>query len=121
MTVGDFLAWEERRDLRYELEGFQAVAMGGGPYAHDLIAFNLRKALDSRLAGKPCTPCGPNLKILAAGTARDSGPILTCTPGGPAAAIVGNPGVLLEVVGGDDAQPRRTRKLRQAQLPPPTP
>ena len=64
MTLAQFLAWEERQELRYEFDGFAPVAMTGGTFAHDRITFNLHKALDARLAGKPCRPCGPNVKII---------------------------------------------------------
>src|SRR5271156_4798487 len=64
MTLAQFLAWEERQDLRYEFDGFQPVAMTGGTGAHDQITFNLRKALDARLAGMSCRPLGPNIKII---------------------------------------------------------
>jgi hypothetical protein len=67
MTVAEFLAWESRQELRYEFDGFQPVAMTGGRIAHDLITFNIRKALDARLAGKSCKPHGANVKILTAG------------------------------------------------------
>ena len=30
MTLPEFLAWEERQELRYEFNGFQPVAMAGG-------------------------------------------------------------------------------------------
>ena len=29
MSVAEFLAWEERQELRYEFDGFQAYAMVG--------------------------------------------------------------------------------------------
>jgi hypothetical protein len=51
MTLAEFLAWEERQELRYEFGGLQPVAMTGGTSGHDRITFNLRKALDVRLAG----------------------------------------------------------------------
>ena len=41
MTLHEFLAWEERQELRYEFDGFQPVAMTGGTYAHDAIQVNL--------------------------------------------------------------------------------
>ena len=66
MTVAEFLAWELRQELRYEFDGFRPVAMTGGTIEHDLITFNVRKSLDARLAGKPCRPFGPNVKILTA-------------------------------------------------------
>jgi len=31
MTVEAFLAWEERQELRYAFDGFEPVAMTGGP------------------------------------------------------------------------------------------
>ena len=59
MTVAEFLAWESRQELRFEFDGFQPVAMTGGTITHDRITFNLRKALDARLAGKPCMRTAP--------------------------------------------------------------
>ena len=70
MSVAEFLAWETRQELRFEFDGFAPVAMTGGTIAHDLITFNVRKALDARLGGKPCTPHGPNVKIVTAGKVR---------------------------------------------------
>ncbi len=49
MTLAEFLAWEERQELRYEFDGVAPVAMTGGTAAHDRITFNLRKVLDARL------------------------------------------------------------------------
>jgi hypothetical protein len=67
MILAEFLAWEERQELRYEFDGFEPVAMTGGTIAHDQITFDLRTALASRLAGKPCRPLGPNVKIIVDG------------------------------------------------------
>ena len=39
VTTAEFLAWEERQELRFELDGFRPVAMTGGTIAHDLITF----------------------------------------------------------------------------------
>src|SRR5258708_3731150 len=70
MTLTEFLAWEERQELRYEFDGFAPVAMTGGTFGHDQITFELRKSLDARLAGKPCRPFGPNVKIIVDGRTR---------------------------------------------------
>ena len=45
MTVPEFLAWEERQELRYEFDGFQPVAMPGGTRVHAAIEMNLAAAL----------------------------------------------------------------------------
>ena len=97
MTLAQFLDWEERQELRYEFDGFEPVAMTGGTIAHDQITFNLRKALDARLAGKPRRALGPNVKILADGRARYPDGIVTCRPVAPDATIVDHPVIVYEV------------------------
>jgi len=69
MTVAEFLAWEARQELRYEFDGGRPMAMTGGTAAHDLITFNVRAALRTRLAGKPAW--GPTVKIVVAGSVRE--------------------------------------------------
>ena len=41
MTLEQFLAWEDRQELRYEFDGFQPIGMTGGIYAHARIQGNL--------------------------------------------------------------------------------
>jgi hypothetical protein len=115
MSLAEFLAWEERQELRFEFDGFQPVAMTGGTFAHDQITFNLRKALDSRLSGKPCRPAGPNVKILTPGKARYPDGLVTCSPIGPNATVIDNPVVVFEVVSEDTARTDRIEKLREYQ------
>ena len=89
--------------------------MTGGTYAHDLITFNIRKALDTKLAGKPCRPCGPNVKILTAGKVRYPDALVTCTPTSPNATVIDEPVVVFEVVSEDTARTDRIVKLREYQ------
>ena len=98
MTLAEFLAWEERQDLRYEFDGFAPVAMTGGTVAHDRITFNLQKVLDARLAGKSCQPYGPNVKIVVDGRARYPDAFVVCQPVPPTATIADNPVVVFEVI-----------------------
>jgi Uma2 family endonuclease len=98
MTLAQFLAWEERQELRYEFDGFQPVAMTGGTVAHDQITFNLRKALDGRLAGSRCRPLGPNIKIIVGGRARYPDAIVVCSPVSPDASVVDDPVIVFEVL-----------------------
>jgi Uma2 family endonuclease len=118
MTLTEFLAWEERQELRYEFDGFQPVAMTGGTVAHDRITFNLQKALDSRLAGKPCKSYGPNVKILTAGKSRYPDALVSCTTISPSATVVDQPVVVFEVVSEDTARTDRIEKLREYQATP---
>jgi hypothetical protein len=41
-TTEQFLAWEERQELRFEFDGVRPVAMAGGTAAHSAIQRNLR-------------------------------------------------------------------------------
>lgn|SRR6516225_8050495 len=118
MSVAEFLAWEERQELRYEFDGFAPVAMTGGTIAHDLITFNVRKALDARLFGKPCTPHGPNVKIVTAGKVRYPDALVTRTPIDPNATTVDSPVVIFEVVSEDTARTDRIVKVREYQATP---
>jgi Uma2 family endonuclease len=114
-VLAEFLAWEERQELRYEFDGVQPVAMTGGTLVHDLITFNVRKSLDARLAGKPCRPWGPNVKILTAGRARYPDALVTCTPTDLNATVIDQPVVVFEVVSEDTARTVRIEKLREYQ------
>ena len=59
MTLEEFLAWEERQELRYEFDGFEPVAMTGGTDEHEGIGGNLKTLLSVALRGKPCRARGP--------------------------------------------------------------
>ena len=115
MSLAEFLAWEERQELRYEFDGFQPVAMTGGTFGHDRITFNLHKALDARLAGSRCRPCGPNVKIIAGGKVRYPDALVTCSPVDFSATVVGEPVVVFEVVSEDSARTDRIDKVRDYQ------
>jgi len=58
MTMEQFLAWEDRQELRHEFDGFQPVAMTGGTAAHAAILRNILVSLTSRLRGQPRQPYG---------------------------------------------------------------
>jgi Uma2 family endonuclease len=98
MTLAEFLAWEERQELRYEFDGFEPIEMAGATIAHAQITFELRKALDARLAGKPCQPLGPNVKIIVDGRTRYPDAFVVCQPVDPTATIAGDPVVVFEVL-----------------------
>jgi Uma2 family endonuclease len=115
MTLTDFLAWEERQELRHEFDGVAVSAMTGGTYEHDAITYNIRKALDSRLEGKSCRPCGPNLKIIVQGKVRYPDCMVTCTPIRRGATVIDNPVVVFEVISEDSARTDRIEKVREYQ------
>ena len=49
MDKPTFLDWLQGREERYELDRGRVIMMTGGSRAHWQIAFNLAKALDSRI------------------------------------------------------------------------
>jgi Uma2 family endonuclease len=118
ITLAKFLAWEERQELRYEFDGFEPVAMTGGTIAHDRITFNLQKALDARLAGKPCRPLGPNIKIIADGRARYPDAIVVCRPVSPTATVADDPVVVFEVLSVGSSQTDLIDKNREYRATP---
>ena len=61
MTLAEFLAWEERQELRYEFDGFGPVAMTGGTLEHEAIGGTLRSLLDRQTPKKPSKPFPRNL------------------------------------------------------------
>jgi len=98
-TTEQFLAWEERQELRYEFDGFQPVAMAGGTAAHAAIQRNLIVALGVGLRGRPCQPYGSELKIKVADRPiRYPDAFVVCTPVPPRATVVSEPVVIFEVL-----------------------
>ena len=79
-TPERFLAWAETQDERYEFDGIQPVAMGGGNAGHNRITHNIYAALRSRLRGTPCSYYGPDLGVQTAGSKiRYPDALITCT------------------------------------------
>jgi Uma2 family endonuclease len=113
MTLAEFLAWEEQQELRYEFDGFEPVAMTGGTIAHDQITFNLRAVLATRLAGKPCRPLGPNVKIIVDGRTRYPDAFVVCRPVSPTATIAEDPVVVFEVLSEGTSQTDLIDKNRE--------
>lgn len=63
VTVEDYLAGEERSDLKYEYLGGVIHAISGGTNDHAVIAANGILSLGSQLRGKPCRPFGSDAKV----------------------------------------------------------
>jgi len=98
MTLTEFLAWEERQELRYEFDGQEPVAMAGGTAAHAAIQRNLLFSLTGRLRGKPRQPYGSDLKIKVAGRIRYPEAFVVCSPVPRRATVITDPVVIFEVL-----------------------
>jgi Uma2 family endonuclease len=110
MNLADFLDWEERQELRYEFNGFEAYAMVGGTAAHSTIQRNLLTALTIRLRGKLCQAHGSELKIAVAGSIRYPDAFVVCTPVAPKAQVVADPVVIFEALSETTARVDRVTK-----------
>lgn len=118
MTLAEFLAWEERQELRYEFDGFQPVAMTGGTLDHEVIGGTLRALLREQLRGKPCRPWGPTIKVEVQGRIRYPDAFVSCTPADGKATIVPDPVVVFEVLSASNSRTDRIEKLREYQATP---
>ena len=114
MTLAEFLAWEERQELRHEFDGSAPVAMTGGTRAHETISANLLAALAGRLRGGPRRAYGSNLKIEVAGRIRYPDAFVTCgEPGAPRDTVERSPVVVFEVLSESTQTVDRTDKARE--------
>jgi Uma2 family endonuclease len=115
-TLEQFLAWEERQDLRYEFDGAQTVAMTGGTVAHETIKRNLIGILYAALRGKRCSPFGSDLKIRTQTGIRYPDAFVTCSPMDPRATVAPDPVVIFEILSPSTAGVDRIVKNREYQL-----
>ncbi|HEY0205037.1 MAG TPA: Uma2 family endonuclease [Acetobacteraceae bacterium] len=80
LTKHEFLAWEERQELRYEFDGHKVTAMVGATQAHELTVAGTVIALGVRLRGGPCRVFGSGIKIEVAGSIRYPDATVACEP-----------------------------------------
>ena len=119
MTLAEFLAWEDRQELRCEFDGLRPIAMAGGTAAHALIQRNLAVALHTRLRGGPCQFVGSDLKFLTAeGTVRYPDGMVICAPLAPKAKLVENPTIVFEVLSPSTTDTDRIDKAREYEATP---
>lgn len=112
-SLPEFLAWEERQELRWEFDGVAPVAMTGGTIEHEAIGGTLRALLRDHLRGTPCRVLGPTIKILVDGRIRYPDALVTCTQAHPKATIAPDPVVVFEVLSPGTSATDRYLKARE--------
>ena len=115
MSMAEFLAWEERQEVKYEFDGFEPVAMVGVSRAHSTIQRNVLFALTGRLRGQACQPHGCELKIEVAGGIRYPDAFVVCTQGADNDKVITDPVVIFEIL--SDGSERRDRIIPTARSP----
>jgi Uma2 family endonuclease len=118
MTIGQFLTWEERQELRYEFDGFRPVAMTGGTDAHEAIGGTLRSLLQERLRETPCRVRGPTMKVEVVGRIRYPDAFVYCSPVAPGETVIRAPAVIFEVLSPSTSRTDRIEKLLEYQATP---
>jgi len=114
LTRDEFLDWAGEQEGRFEFDGFEPVAMGGGTLDHDQIGQNLIVALRSRLQGSPCRVRGPNAGMATIGdTVRYPDALVACAKVAGAARLVPGVVVVFEVVSPSSGRIDRMVKLRE--------
>ena len=114
MTRDQFFDWAEAQDARYEFDGFEPVAMTGGNLNHNDIAFNLHRALHTRLRGTGCRPRGLDAGVATIGdTVRYPDGVVTCSPAKGVSRLVPDPVVVFEVISPTSAHVDRIVKVRE--------
>ena len=113
MTLDEFLAWEERQELRWEFDGFEPVAMAGGTIAQSTIHRNLITSLNNRLRGNGCRAHGSDIKIEVAGSIRYPDVLVLCSPQVGSATIAKKPVVVFEIVSPSSSRTDRIVKARE--------
>ena len=104
MTLDEFVAWEERQELRYEFDGIATRAMTGGAVAHSSIQTNLIAALRVALRGKRCRAFGSELKIRTASSIRYPDAMIVCGRADPNSTFAPEPTVIFEILSPSSAR-----------------
>jgi Uma2 family endonuclease len=98
MTLDEFLAWEEKQQLRWEFDGSVPMAMTGGTAAHSAIQLNLYLAVGGRLRGQRCRMYTADLKIQVADSIRYPDGFVVCSPVSGPTLVVTHPVVVFEIL-----------------------
>lgn len=120
LTVAEYLAIEERSEVRHEFYDGEMFAMAGASRHHVIIVSNLVTELNVRLRGTPCRADVIDLRVKVETTGLFTYPdvVIVCGPRQWATddpnAIV-NPQVVIEVLSPSTANYDRTTKFQHYQ------
>lgn len=123
VTLPEYLALEEKSEIKHEYHAGQVRAMAGGSPRHAQIGFNLAVAVGKRLQGKPCRGASSDQRIRVETADRALYPdlVVACPPekyseNDPHALV--NPVLIIEVLSPKTQEYDRTEKFDfYAQIP----
>ncbi len=98
MSLDEFIAWEERQELKYEFDGVDVQAMTGGTVRHARIQANLMISLGQRLRGGPYFLVGSELKVRTETSIRYPDAAVICAQADGRSTSTSQPTVLFEIL-----------------------
>jgi Uma2 family endonuclease len=98
MNFDEFLAWEDRQELRWEFDGCSPLARTGGTNAHALIQANLIGLLFGMLEGGSCRAYGSELKLRTETSVRYPDALILCSRLPAQATVATDATVVFEIL-----------------------
>ncbi|WP_425618828.1 Uma2 family endonuclease [Anatilimnocola sp. NA78] len=115
-TVEEYLAREERSELKHEYYRGEIFAMTGASFRHVQIHGNAYAALHTKLRGKPCQPLGSDMRLSVNAAGLFTYPDISVVCGEPKfdprnANTITNPTLLIEILSPSTERYDRTTKF----------
>ncbi len=120
MSLSDFLFWQERQPINYELlDGIPVPtvkAMAGASRRHDMVTVNMIAEFRTRLKGKPCRPSTADQSIQTFRGTRRPDVLVECDPVDDTSLLANDPRVVVEVLSPSTTRYDRFQKLEEYKL-----
>lgn len=118
MSIEEFLAWQSRQELNYELvDGIPVLplkSMTGATQRHDRVTVNILRELSNQLRRGPCTPSTDDIAVVTGiRSIRRPDVTVQCGQADPAGMTAVEPRVLVEVLSPSTMEYDRVRKLEE--------
>ena len=116
-TQEEYLAMEEKSEVRHELIYGIPYAMAGGTFNHTRVCGNVFAAINARLRGKPCSAHSSEQKVRVEETGNTFYPdaVIFCPPSrfeGKSDQLLLTPTVIFEVLSPSTAEYDRADKFK---------
>jgi Uma2 family endonuclease len=118
IAIEDYLAGEERSDVRHEYVDGDVYAMVGSTAAYNLIAGGLYATLTAHLAGSPCRALLSDMKVRIERAFYYPDVVVSCAPVRPTDVYLSEPVVVVEVLSeSTEGRDRFEKRIAHQSLP----
>jgi len=113
ISVGDYLAGEQKSEVRHEYVAGHLFATGGGSRSHNLISGNIYTVLREQLRGGPCHAFIADMKVNVKSVGAFYYPdlVVSCDPGDTHEFSLSSPVLIMEVLSATTETTDRREKL----------